>query len=98
RRVRHPSAVGGECGIAFVEWRLQERKRLSVAEERQDPQIQSSLGSCDPKQNEPSVWRPAQWIFVKAVRQQFRLGAGAAGCLLIQVEMALAARVEDDAA
>src|SRR5262249_52876427 len=62
--VGDPLAVGGELAIAFVKRSFQERKRLFIAEHRQNPQVSARLRAAVTEQQKASIGGPVEWRFV----------------------------------
>ena len=87
-----------ERPLPFVERRLQERKRLSLSGEREDPQVVPGLRILLVVEDEPSVGRPIVGTFPEVRLDQQLVSTPAARRTLVQVRMAVALRVEKDAA
>src|SRR5439155_12297516 len=61
RLVRDPLAVRGELAIALLEGALQERKRLFIAGEWQDPQVRNRLRIVVAEEQEASIGGQMVW-------------------------------------
>ena len=79
RLVRDPLAIGRELALAFLKRSLQERERLFLAGDRQDPQVHARFRIDVPEQQKASVGGPIVWPTDLIRFQQQFIHSSAAG-------------------